>query len=261
MGHHEKSEGWGRKHSMTSHMWSCCFGGLGPCKVAFLTALLLCFLLSLYDVTRWVLLQRRVGHLEKPFRISLEYVANGNKSVAAVDSFAMKNCSTGSTSGSKMALEGSFSCWNGTAIRLGQACDFIRDCAAGEDEGDMCKNLPSGFYCSFEEGDCGWMQGSSVSHPSPWQIGSPEHNRFPSIEGYALLLNTSKAPAAANTVMTSTAFPAPLRNSPLQIIKVAVGGQAAMYFICSHAIPPPSLPLALKRHPDASSIAAVGNKE
>lgn len=47
----------------------------------------------------------------------------------------------------------------------------------------------------------------------------------------------------------------------VQIIKLAVGGEAAMYFICSHAIPPPSLPLALKRHPDASSIAAVGNKE
>lgn len=47
----------------------------------------------------------------------------------------------------------------------------------------------------------------------------------------------------------------------VQIIKLAVGGEAAMYFICSHAIPPPSLPLALRRHPDASSIAAVGNKE
>uniref|UniRef100_A0A8C3UBP7 Tyrosine-protein kinase receptor n=1 Tax=Catharus ustulatus TaxID=91951 RepID=A0A8C3UBP7_CATUS len=131
----------------------------------------------------WVLLQRRVGHLEKPFRISLEYIPNGNKSVAAVDSFAMKNCSSGSASLSKMALEGSFSCWNGTVIRLGQACDFIQDCAEGEDEGDMCRKLPSGFYCSFEEEDCGWMPGSSVSHPSPWRIGRPEHNRLPSIEG------------------------------------------------------------------------------
>ncbi|XP_051468926.1 ALK tyrosine kinase receptor isoform X4 [Apus apus] len=165
----------------------------------------------------WVLLQRRVGQLEKPFRISLEYVANGNKTIAAVDSFAMKNCSTGSASGSKMSLEGSFSCWNGTAIRLRQACDFIRDCPKGEDEGDMCKNLPSGFYCSFEEGDCGWMQGSSASNPSPWWIGSLEHNHFPSIRGCALLLNTSKVPAVANTVMTSTAFPAPLRNSPCEL--------------------------------------------
>uniref|UniRef100_A0A8C3GL96 Tyrosine-protein kinase receptor n=1 Tax=Cairina moschata TaxID=8855 RepID=A0A8C3GL96_CAIMO len=111
----------------------------------------------------WVLLQRRVGHLEKPFRISLEYVAYGNKSIAAVDSFAIKNCSTGSASVSKMALEGSFICWNGTSIRLGQACDFIRDCLEGEDEGDMCKNLPPGFYCSFEEGDCGWIHSSSAS--------------------------------------------------------------------------------------------------
>ncbi|XP_054146322.1 ALK tyrosine kinase receptor isoform X1 [Melozone crissalis] len=165
----------------------------------------------------WVLLQRRVGHLEKPFRISLEYVPNGNKSVAAVDSFAMKNCSSGSASLSKMALEGSFSCWNGTVIRLGQACDFIQDCAEGEDEGDMCRKLPPGFYCSFEEGDCGWTPGSPASHPSPWRIGSPEQKRFPSIEGRALLLNTSKAPAVAKTAMTSTAFPAPLRNSPCEL--------------------------------------------
>lgn len=47
----------------------------------------------------------------------------------------------------------------------------------------------------------------------------------------------------------------------VQMIKLAIGGEAAIYFICSHAIPPPSLPLAVKRHPDASSIAAVGNKE
>ncbi|XP_021245903.1 ALK tyrosine kinase receptor-like [Numida meleagris] len=164
----------------------------------------------------WVLLQRRVGHIEKPFRISLEYIANGNKSMAAVDSFAMKNCTTGSASVSKMALEGSFSCWNGTSIRLGQACDFIRDCTQGEDEGAICRKLPSGFYCSFEEGDCGWMESSSVSRASPWRIGSPEYNRFPSVVDYALILDTSKVPAGADTVMTSTTFPTPLRNSPCE---------------------------------------------
>jgi len=95
VGHGEGSEGCGRRHSMTSNIRSCPIGAFGPCEVACLTALLLCSFLLLYDETRWVLLQRRVGHLEKPFRISLEYVAHGNKSVAAVDSFAMKNCSTG----------------------------------------------------------------------------------------------------------------------------------------------------------------------
>ncbi|XP_031455376.1 ALK tyrosine kinase receptor [Phasianus colchicus] len=165
----------------------------------------------------WVLLQRRVGHIEKPFRISLEYIANGNKSIAAVDSFAMKNCTAGAASVSKMALEGSFSCWNGTSIRLGQACDFIRDCTDGEDEGAMCRKLPPGFYCSFEEGDCGWLEGSSVSHASPWRIGSLEYNHFPSVEDYALILDTSKAPAGASTVMTSATFPTPLRNSPCEL--------------------------------------------
>uniref|UniRef100_A0A8C3C9S4 receptor protein-tyrosine kinase n=1 Tax=Cairina moschata TaxID=8855 RepID=A0A8C3C9S4_CAIMO len=139
---------------------------------------------------RWVLLQRRVGHLEKPFRISLEYVAYGNKSIAAVDSFAIKNCSTGSASVSKMALEGSFICWNGTSIRLGQACDFIRDCLEGEDEGDMCS----------ERGECCILTFFLLFYP-----------------GCGLIFDTSKAPAAANTAMTSTAFPAPLRNSPCEL--------------------------------------------
>ncbi|KAI6071500.1 ALK tyrosine kinase receptor isoform X1 [Aix galericulata] len=51
-----------------------------------------------------------------------------------------ENTPKGSASVSKMALEGSFICWNGTSIRLGQACDFIRDCLEGEDEGDMCNH-------------------------------------------------------------------------------------------------------------------------
>uniref|UniRef100_A0A8C9ETA9 receptor protein-tyrosine kinase n=1 Tax=Pavo cristatus TaxID=9049 RepID=A0A8C9ETA9_PAVCR len=96
--------------------------------------------------------------------------------------------SVGAASISKMALEGSFSCWNGTSIRLGQACDFIRDCTEGEDEGAMCRELPFGFYCSFEEGDCGWMEGSSASHASPWRIGSLEYNHFPSVEVYIVWL-------------------------------------------------------------------------
>ncbi|XP_019383136.1 PREDICTED: ALK tyrosine kinase receptor [Gavialis gangeticus] len=165
----------------------------------------------------WVLLQKRVGRLEKPFRISLEYAASGNRSLAAVDSFAIKNCTAGSPPGSKMVLEGFFSCWNGTVIKLRQACDFIRDCTEGEDEGDICKKLPSSFYCSFEEGDCGWTQGSSASHILPWQIGNPEYGRFPSLEGCALLLNTSEAPAAETTVVTSAVFPAPIRNSPCEL--------------------------------------------
>ncbi|KYO43476.1 leukocyte tyrosine kinase receptor isoform A [Alligator mississippiensis] len=200
----------------------------------------------------WMLLQKRVGRLEKPFRISLEYTASGNRSLAAVDSFAIKNCTaelqvkrafrvewenskeretmveclaeleahpflTGSPPASKMVLEGFFSCWNGTVIKLRQACDFIRDCTEGEDEGDICKKLPSSFYCSFEEGDCGWTQSSSASHIPPWQIGNPEYSRFPSLEGCALLLNTSEALAAETTVVTSAVFPAPIRNSPCEL--------------------------------------------
>uniref|UniRef100_A0A670HUD7 Tyrosine-protein kinase receptor n=1 Tax=Podarcis muralis TaxID=64176 RepID=A0A670HUD7_PODMU len=167
----------------------------------------------------WVLLQERVGHLEKPFRISLEYIASGNRSVAVIDSFAMKNCSTGSPSGPKMALQSSFSCWNGTVIKLGQVCDFIRDCKEGEDEGQLCKKLPSGFYCSFEDEDCGWTQSSSTSQEAHLnKFTSPSSlPSFCPLPECALLLNTSEMPAAETVVVTSAVFPAPMKNSPCEL--------------------------------------------
>ncbi|XP_032071947.1 ALK tyrosine kinase receptor [Thamnophis elegans] len=166
----------------------------------------------------WVLLQQRVGYLEKPFRISLEYTANGNRSVAAVDSFAMKNCSKGPPSVSKMALQSYFSCWNGTVIKLRRVCDFIKDCADGEDEGQICKNLPTGFYCSFEDGECGWAQSSSTSPKAQlWHIGNPEYHHFCSLKECALLLNTSESPFGETVMVTSAVFPAPMKNSPCEL--------------------------------------------
>lgn len=84
------------KVNMMGQMWNSQFWKCASFKLAFfLTVFVLCFFFLLCDKNRWVLLQERVGHLEKPFRISLEYIAVGNQSVAAIDSFAMKNCSTG----------------------------------------------------------------------------------------------------------------------------------------------------------------------
>ncbi|XP_019513536.1 PREDICTED: ALK tyrosine kinase receptor-like [Hipposideros armiger] len=86
----------------------------------------------------WTVLQGRIGRPENPFRVALEYISSGNRSLSAVDFFALKNCSEGTSPGSKMALQSSFTCWNGTVLQLGQACDFHRDCAQGEDEGQLC---------------------------------------------------------------------------------------------------------------------------
>uniref|UniRef100_F6VTG3 Tyrosine-protein kinase receptor n=1 Tax=Xenopus tropicalis TaxID=8364 RepID=F6VTG3_XENTR len=86
----------------------------------------------------WVQLRGVIGHMERPFRISLEYVAEERGTVAAVDSFAIRNCSQGNLSGLKMALDGVFNCRNGMAIKLRQVCNFIPDCEEEEDEGDLC---------------------------------------------------------------------------------------------------------------------------
>uniref|UniRef100_A0A4W2ENF6 Tyrosine-protein kinase receptor n=1 Tax=Bos indicus x Bos taurus TaxID=30522 RepID=A0A4W2ENF6_BOBOX len=165
----------------------------------------------------WTVLQGRIGRPENPFRVALEYISNGNRSLSAVDFFALKNCSEGSSPGSKMALQSSFTCWNGTVLQLGQACDFHRDCAQGEDEGQLCRKLPAGFYCDFEDGFCGWTQSSPSPHTPQWQVRTLKDARFQDHQGHALLLSITDAPTSENATVTSATFPAPMKNSPCEL--------------------------------------------
>ncbi|ERE68655.1 ALK tyrosine kinase receptor [Cricetulus griseus] len=41
----------------------------------------------------WTILHGRIGRPENPFRVALEYISSGNRSLSAVDFFALKNCS------------------------------------------------------------------------------------------------------------------------------------------------------------------------
>ncbi|KAB0379738.1 hypothetical protein FD755_007522 [Muntiacus reevesi] len=95
-------------------------------------------------------------------------------------------CPPGTSPGSKMALQSSFTCWNGTVLQLGQACDFHRDCAQGEDEGQLCRKLPAGFYCDFEDGFCGWTQSSPSHHTPQWQVRTLKDARFQDHQGTTL---------------------------------------------------------------------------
>uniref|UniRef100_A0A8D2E2N1 Tyrosine-protein kinase receptor n=1 Tax=Sciurus vulgaris TaxID=55149 RepID=A0A8D2E2N1_SCIVU len=165
----------------------------------------------------WTVLQGRIGRPENPFRVALEYISSGNRSLSAVDFFALKNCSEGTSPGSKMALQSSFTCWNGTVLQLGQACDFHRDCAQGEDEGHLCSKLPAGFYCSFEHGFCGWTQGTLSPHMPQWQIRTLKDARSQDQQGHALLLSTTDVPTSESATVTSATFPAPIKNSPCEL--------------------------------------------
>ncbi|XP_037002647.2 ALK tyrosine kinase receptor [Artibeus jamaicensis] len=165
----------------------------------------------------WTVLQGRIGRPENPFRVALEYISSGNRSLSAVDFFALKNCSEGTPPGSKMALQSSFTCWNGTVLQLGQACDFHQDCAQGEDEGQLCSKLPAGFYCNFEDGFCGWSQGTLLPHTPRWQVKTLKEAPFQDQEDHALVLNTSEVPTAASATATSKTFPAPMKNSPCEL--------------------------------------------
>ncbi|XP_036759503.2 ALK tyrosine kinase receptor isoform X2 [Manis pentadactyla] len=165
----------------------------------------------------WTVLQGRIGRPENPFRVALEYISSGNRSLSAVDFFALKNCSEGTSLGSKMALQSSFTCWNGTALQLGQACDFHWDCTQGEDEGQLCSKLPDGFYCDFEDGFCGWTQGTLPPHAPQWQLKTLKDARFQDHQGHALLLSTTDVPTSQSATVTSATFPAPMKNSPCEL--------------------------------------------
>ncbi|XP_025723775.1 ALK tyrosine kinase receptor [Callorhinus ursinus] len=165
----------------------------------------------------WTVLQGRIGRPENPFRVALEYISSGNRSLSAVDFFALKNCSEGTSPGSKMALQSSFTCWNGTVLQLGQACDFHQDCAHGEDEDQLCSKLPAGFYCNFENGSCGWTQGTLAPHSPRWQVRTLKDARGQDHRGHALLLSTTDVPTAGSATVTSATFPAPMKNSPCEL--------------------------------------------
>lgn len=51
------------------------------------------------NATSWTVLEGRIGRPENPFRVALEYISSGNRSLSAVDFFALKNCSEGIESG------------------------------------------------------------------------------------------------------------------------------------------------------------------
>nr|XP_055183676.1 ALK tyrosine kinase receptor [Nyctereutes procyonoides] len=165
----------------------------------------------------WTVLQGRIGRPENPFRVALEYISSGNRSLSAVDFFALKNCSEGTSPGSKMALQSSFTCWNGTVLQLGQACDFHQDCTQGEDEGQLCSQLPAGFYCNFENGFCGWSQAILTPHNPRWQVRTLKDARVQDHRGHALSLSTTDVPTSESATVTSATFPAPMKNSPCEL--------------------------------------------
>ncbi|XP_063775488.1 ALK tyrosine kinase receptor [Pseudophryne corroboree] len=162
------------------------------------------------EKSRWVTIGGPVGHKPKPFRISLDYLDDRGATVAAVDSFAMKNCTRGNAPGIKMTLDGSFHCRSGMEIKLSQVCNFMPDCEEEEDEGDLCRNLPPGFYCMFEDGNCGWTLDPKTSQ---WKIGTLGGAKGDSV----LILNTRRSSVSQSSIMTNVLYPSPLKNSTCEL--------------------------------------------
>nr|DBA27344.1 TPA: hypothetical protein GDO54_011503 [Pyxicephalus adspersus] len=117
--------------------------------------------------------------------------------------------SAGNPPGVKMTLDGSFHCRSGMEIKLSQVCNFMADCEEKEDEGDLCRNLPPGFYCMFEDGNCGW---TLDPHSSLWRIGNLQDS-----EDSVLILNTRNSPVLQSSVMTNVLYPSPLKNATCEL--------------------------------------------
>ncbi|XP_077138227.1 ALK tyrosine kinase receptor [Ranitomeya variabilis] len=160
--------------------------------------------------SQWATIGGPVGYRMKPFRISLDYMDERGPSVAALDSFTMKNCTKGNPPGVKMTLDGSFHCRSGLEINLSQVCNFIPDCEEREDEGDLCRHLPPGFYCMFEDGSCGWALDPKTSD---WRIGALEGSADDSV----LILNTRESKASQSSAFTNVLYPSPMKNSTCEL--------------------------------------------
>ncbi|KAM5126916.1 ALK tyrosine kinase receptor-like, partial [Mantella aurantiaca] len=117
--------------------------------------------------------------------------------------------SAGNPPGVKMTLDGSFHCRSGMEIKLSQVCNFLADCEEKEDEGDLCRNLPPGFYCPFDDGSCGW---ALDPHTSLWRIGTLENSA-----DSVLILNTRGSPLSQSSVMTNVLYPSPMKNSTCEL--------------------------------------------
>lgn len=80
-----------RMGHLTSRQRSDCLCRLGW----LLITVFLCFPPLPSNASSWTVLHGRIGRPENPFRVALEYISSGNRSLSAVDFFALKNCSEG----------------------------------------------------------------------------------------------------------------------------------------------------------------------
>lgn len=117
-----------------------------------------------YDLQRsdqWYESTQYVGSRSN-FQLSFTYVhPGGTYGNAALDDIQFINCNPRvkpngcATGGSRWQCS-----FSGECILLDQLCDSVKDCVDGSDEAlSMCSGLPG--HCDFENGLCGYRQGSN----------------------------------------------------------------------------------------------------
>ncbi|XP_072313820.1 tyrosine-protein kinase receptor isoform X2 [Eucyclogobius newberryi] len=178
-------------------------------------------LLILSDSTRgqWVELEAEIGRMDEPFQVTLSYAScQAEGSTVALDSLELRNCEELND-----ACVESFHCAaTGDCVEPTHVCDFHSDCPFGEDEGFICRALPLGSYCSFEEDDCGWSMSMQHSHwrrlsANALEPQEQQGKALRSTPGHFLFLQVRENSAPRAVSIFSPWFPTPVSSSVCQM--------------------------------------------
>ncbi|XP_039280601.1 leukocyte tyrosine kinase receptor isoform X2 [Nilaparvata lugens] len=110
------------------------------------------------DMQTWEEYSVKIGRLSQEFNIILE-ITSGKEypSHVALDNLRLINCFTEPRPVEINCSPTQYKCRNNTCIDKLDVCDMSMDCVEGDDEEQDCDKVPRFARCSFEEGQCGWV--------------------------------------------------------------------------------------------------------
>ncbi|XP_076318623.1 tyrosine-protein kinase receptor-like isoform X2 [Tachypleus tridentatus] len=118
--------------------------------------------------SRWEIYKKTIGRIPKPFQVIIE-IEEGSEFAGhvAIDNLQLKHCVREAYI---PCSPNHFQCVSKSCINRNKVCDIHLDCQEGEDEKQLCDEIPEGARCSFEDGMCGWI--SESRRDSEWKLHS-----------------------------------------------------------------------------------------
>eukprot|EP00079_Xenopus_tropicalis_P009591 XP_002933782.2 PREDICTED: leukocyte tyrosine kinase receptor [Xenopus tropicalis] len=176
--------------------------------------------------SNWKMLSAEIAGVNEPFQISLDYIhcVQTADHPIVLESLTLRHCSAGYQDSVMPTCvgENSFFCDNGDCINYVNLCDFSNDCPTGEDEGALCEIiLPSGSYCSFDDGTCGWTpyDGNDTTwlYTDATQIEDTSPSDLKLVKGHFLYLSVQSKRSDGSATIYSAVFPKVVTNNVCQL--------------------------------------------